>query len=138
MSDDAVRVLIVDDSALMRNIIKRTVEEDPGLEVAGIAMNGRFAVQKIPLLDPDILVLDLEMPEMNGIEFLKERQKQGWDIPVVILSAVATQGARITMEALTLGASDPRHPQRPPPRPDRLHPRGRGRRPPDPSRSGKK
>lgn len=99
-------VLIVDDSALMRNLIKRMVENDPELEVAGIAMNGRFALQKIPNLKPDIIVLDLEMPEMNGIEFLKERDKQGLKIPVVILSSIATKGARVTMEALALGASD--------------------------------
>jgi two-component system chemotaxis response regulator CheB len=90
----------------MRNLIGKMVEETPGLAVAGKAMNGRFALQKIPDLKPDIIVLDLEMPEMNGIDFLKERKRQGIRIPVIILSSIAARGAEITMEALALGASD--------------------------------
>ena len=105
MSDE-VSVLIVDDSALMRNLIGRMIEDTPGLCVAEKAMNGKFALDKIPRVHPDVIVLDLEMPEMNGIEFLKERKKQGIDIPVVILSSIARRGAEITMEALSLGASD--------------------------------
>ena len=103
---DEISVLIVDDSALMRNLIGRMIEDTPGLVVAEKAMNGVFALQKIPRVNPDIIVLDLEMPEMNGIEFLKERKKRGIDIPVVILSSIAARGAVITMEALSLGASD--------------------------------
>ena len=103
---DEISVLIVDDSALMRNLIGHIVEDTPGLVVADKAMNGQFALQKIPRCNPDIVILDLEMPEMNGIEFLKERKKSGIDIPVVILSSIAAKGAEITMEALSLGASD--------------------------------
>jgi two-component system chemotaxis response regulator CheB len=103
---DEISVLIVDDSALMRNLIGRMVEDTPGLTIADKAMNGRFALQKIPRVNPDVICLDLEMPEMNGIEFLKERKKQGIKIPVVILSSIAARGAEITMEALSLGASD--------------------------------
>jgi two-component system chemotaxis response regulator CheB len=103
---DEVSVLIVDDSALMRNLISKMVEATPGLVVADKAMNGLFALQKIPRCNPDAIVLDLEMPEMNGIEFLKERKKQGITIPVIILSSIARRGAEITMEALALGASD--------------------------------
>jgi two-component system chemotaxis response regulator CheB len=69
-------------------------------------MNGICALQKIPRVNPDVICLDLEMPEMNGIEFLKERKKLGIDIPVIILSSIAEQGAAVTMEALSLGASD--------------------------------
>ena len=105
MSDE-ISVLIVDDSALMRNLIGHMVEDTPGLVIAEKAMNGAFALQKIPRVNPDVIVLDLEMPEMNGIEFLKERKNRGIDIPVVILSSVAARGAQITMEALSLGASD--------------------------------
>ena len=101
-----ISVLVCDDSALMRNLIGRIIENTEGLTLAGKAMNGRFALEKIPKLKPDIIVLDLEMPEMNGIEFLKERKKRGIDIPVVILSSVAKKGAEVTMEALSLGASD--------------------------------
>ena len=103
---DEVSVLIVDDSALMRNLIGHMIEESPGLVIAEKAMNGKFALDKIPRVNPDIIVLDLEMPEMNGIEFLKERKKRGITIPVVILSSIARKGAEITMEALSLGASD--------------------------------
>jgi two-component system chemotaxis response regulator CheB len=103
---DEISVLIVDDSALMRNLISRMVEATPGLTVADKAMNGIFALQKIPRCNPDAIVLDLEMPDMNGIEFLKERKKQGITIPVIILSSIARRGAEITMEALALGASD--------------------------------
>jgi len=103
---DEISVLIVDDSALMRNLIGRMIEDTPGLAIAEKAMNGIFALQKIPRVTPDVIVLDLEMPEMNGIEFLKERKNRGINIPVVILSSIAAKGAEITMEALSLGASD--------------------------------
>ena len=103
---DEIAVLVVDDSALMRNLISRMIDDTPGLAVADKAMNGQFALQKIPRVNPDVIVLDLEMPEMNGIEFLRERKKRGIEIPVVILSSIAEKGAEITMEALSLGASD--------------------------------
>jgi two-component system, chemotaxis family, protein-glutamate methylesterase/glutaminase len=103
---DEISVLVVDDSALMRNLIGRMIADTPGLTVAEKAMNGNFALQKIPRVEPDVICLDLEMPEMNGIEFLKERKNRGIDIPVVILSSIAARGAAVTMEALSLGASD--------------------------------
>ena len=106
MENEKISVLIVDDSALMRNVIGRIVEGSPNLLVAGKAMNGEFALQKIPGLDPDIIILDLEMPQMNGIEFLKERKRRGIEVPVVILSSIAKRGAEVTMEAISLGASD--------------------------------
>ncbi|MCM1321559.1 MAG: chemotaxis response regulator protein-glutamate methylesterase [Bacteroides sp.] len=103
---DDINVLVVDDSALMRNIISRIIENTPGLAVAGKAMNGEFALEKIPVCHPDIIVSDIEMPVMGGIEFLKERKKRGIDIPVIILSSVAVEGAAVTMQCLELGASD--------------------------------
>lgn len=99
-------VLVCDDSALMRNLISRIIDGADGLAVVGKAMNGKFALQKIPHLKPDLILLDIEMPEMNGIEFLRERRKQGIKVPVVILSSLAKRGAKVTMEALNLGASD--------------------------------
>jgi two-component system chemotaxis response regulator CheB len=105
MADD-ISVLVVDDSALMRNLISKMIEATDGLSVADTAMNGKFALQKIEKHDPDVVVLDLEMPEMNGIEFLRERKKRGIRIPVIILSSIAEKGAAVTMEALGLGASD--------------------------------
>ena len=106
MSINDISVLVCDDSALMRNLIGRIIENADGLTLAGKAMNGKFALEKIPKLKPDVIVLDLEMPEMNGIEFLKERKNRNMDIPVVILSSIAQKGAEVTMEALSLGASD--------------------------------
>ncbi len=99
-------VLVVDDSALMRNMLKKIISSDEELEVVGVAMNGRFATQKIPMLMPEVIVTDLEMPEMNGIEFLKWREEEEVDIPVIVLSAHAKEGAAVTMEALSHGASD--------------------------------
>ena len=101
-----IKVLIVDDSALMRSLIGKIVDGTPGLTVADKAMNGRFALQKLDRVQPDIIVLDLEMPEMNGIEFLRERKRLKIDIPVIILSSIAKEGARVTMDCLELGASD--------------------------------
>lgn len=101
-----IKVLIVDDSALMRSLIGKIVDGTPGLTVADKAMNGRFALQKLDRVQPDIIVLDLEMPEMNGLEFLRERKKLNIDIPVIILSSIAKEGARVTMDCLELGASD--------------------------------
>lgn len=103
---EQISVLVCDDSALMRNLVSRIVDDIDGFKVVGTALNGQFALQKIPVLKPDIIILDIEMPVMNGIEFLKERKARGIDIPVIILSSVATEGAAITMQALELGASD--------------------------------
>ena len=101
-----IRVLIVDDSALMRNLISRVVEQSPGLTVVGKAMNGQFALESIPVCKPDIIVLDIEMPVMNGLQFLEECKKARIDIPVVMLSSLTTEGASVTMHCLELGASD--------------------------------
>ncbi len=106
MSSPKIQVLIVDDSALMRNLVGRIIESEPTFEVVGKAMNGMFALKKLETLDVDVIVLDLEMPEMNGIEFLKKRKELKIEIPVIILSSIARRGAEITMEALSLGASD--------------------------------
>ncbi|GMO55947.1 MAG: chemotaxis response regulator protein-glutamate methylesterase [Termitinemataceae bacterium] len=106
MAADDVNVLVVDDSALMRNLISKMIEATEGLKVVDTAMNGKFALEKIPRANPDVIVLDLEMPEMNGIEFLKQRRKMGIGVPVIILSSKAEEGAAVTMEALSLGASD--------------------------------
>jgi len=103
---EQISVVVCDDSALMRNLVGKMVENSDGLVLAGKAMNGRFLLQKLPRLQPDVIVLDLEMPDMNGIDFLKERKARGIEIPVIILSSIARRGAQVTMEALSLGASD--------------------------------
>ena len=103
---DNIEILVCDDSALMRNLISRIIDETEGLNVCGTAMNGKFALQKLGQLKPDLVLLDIEMPEMTGVQFLEERKKRGIDVPVVILSSVATKGAAVTMKCLELGASD--------------------------------
>ena len=103
---DNIDILVCDDSALMRNLISRIIDETEGLAVCGTAMNGKFALQKLEQLKPDLILLDIEMPEMTGVQFLEERKKRGIDVPVVILSSVATKGAAVTMKCLELGASD--------------------------------
>ncbi|HOJ63672.1 MAG TPA: chemotaxis response regulator protein-glutamate methylesterase [Spirochaetota bacterium] len=104
--ESKIKVMVVDDSALIRNLVTKELSKSSLIEVVGTAINGRFALNKLDKLQPDIIILDLEMPEMNGIEFLQERQKLGINTPVIILSAHAKKGAKITLEALALGASD--------------------------------
>lgn len=101
-----ISVLVCDDSALMRNLISRIIENTQGLSVCAKAMNGQMALEKVEELKPDVVVLDIEMPIMNGIEFLRERKARRWNVPVIILSSIAEEGAPVTMEALELGASD--------------------------------
>ncbi len=103
---DDISVLVCDDSALMRNVISRVIDSTPGMKVVDKAMNGQFLINKIPLAKPDVIILDIEMPVMTGIEFLRYRKVHGPDIPVIILSSIAEKGAAVTMEALELGASD--------------------------------
>ena len=100
-----VRVLVIDDSALMRKLIPKILERDPAIEVVGTAMDGNFGLKKIRELEPEVVTLDLEMPGLNGIDTLKEIMRQ-WRLPVVVVSSHSTAGASITLKALTLGAFD--------------------------------
>ena len=100
-----VRVLVVDDSALMRKLIPRILERDPVIEVVGTAIDGFFALKKIEELSPDVVTLDLEMPGVNGIDTLKEIMRR-WRLPVIVVSSHSTTGAAITLKALALGAFD--------------------------------
>ena len=100
-----VRVLVIDDSALMRKLIPRILEQDASIEVVGTAMDGNFGLKKIKELAPQVVTLDLEMPGLNGIDTLKEIMRR-WKLPVIVVSSHSTAGAAITMKALTLGAFD--------------------------------
>ena len=103
---DVLNVQICDDSALMRNLVSRIINETPGMKVVGKAMNGKMLLEEVPVIKPDVIVLDIEMPVMTGVEFLQERKKLRWDVPVIILSSIATKGAAVTMQCLELGAVD--------------------------------
>lgn len=100
-----VRVLVVDDSALMRKLIPRILEQDSSIEVVGTAMDGNFALKKIDDLSPDVVTLDLEMPGLNGIDTLKQIMRNQ-RLPVIVVSSHSTAGASITFKALALGAFD--------------------------------
>lgn len=102
---DPVRVLVVDDSALMRKLIPQILATDSSIEVVGTAMDGRFGLKKIEELKPQVITLDLEMPGLNGIDTIKEIMRR-WKLPVIVVSSHSTAGASITLKALGLGAFD--------------------------------
>lgn len=99
------RVLIVDDSALVRKLLRDVISDDPEMEVAGIATNGVEAIRAIGELDPDVVTMDIHMPEMDGLTALEYIMRKH-PLPVVMLSALAQKGAEPTLKALELGAVD--------------------------------
>ncbi|HPG88366.1 MAG TPA: chemotaxis response regulator protein-glutamate methylesterase [Hyphomicrobium sp.] len=101
----AIRVLVVDDSATMRHMIKATLARDPGIEVIGEAEDPLIARQAIKQLNPDVVTLDVEMPNMNGLEFLEKIMRLR-PMPVVMVSTLTRQGAEATIQALEMGAVD--------------------------------
>ena len=102
---EKVRVLVVDDSALMRKLIPIILERDPEIEVVGTAMDGAFGIRKIVELKPDVVTLDLEMPRMDGIETLRMIMRST-PLPVIVFSSHSKEGAYSTFKALALGAID--------------------------------
>ena len=103
---ERIRVMVVDDSAVIRRMVTRALEQDPSLEVVGTAANGAIGLQRIPELNPDVVTLDIEMPEMNGLEMLHHLHRDHRMLRVIMLSTLTQHGAAITLEALTLGADD--------------------------------
>lgn len=104
-SNNHIRVLVVDDSALVRSILSQGLSLDPEIEVVGTANDPYIACDKISKLQPDVLTLDVEMPKMDGVEFLKQLMPQH-PIPVLMVSALTKKGKQITLEALEAGAVD--------------------------------
>lgn len=105
MTKKKIRVLVIDDSALAREIISKGISRDPEIEVIGTAMDVYVARDKIVFRKPDVLTLDIEMPRMDGVEFLKKLMPQ-YPLPVVIVSSMSKSGAKVTLEALEYGAVD--------------------------------
>ena len=100
------RILIVDDSAVMRSLLRSVVTTDAGLEVAGTAADGASALASLAQLQPDLILLDVEMPVMDGLVTLRELRRRGNRMPVIMCSSLTQRGARVTIEALACGASD--------------------------------
>jgi len=102
---EKIRVLVVDDSALMRKLIPQVLLHDPSIEVVGTAMDGLIGLRKIDELRPHVVTLDLEMPRMDGIEMLKQITRKR-HVPVIVVSAHSEEGASLTLKALAFGAFD--------------------------------
>jgi two-component system, chemotaxis family, protein-glutamate methylesterase/glutaminase len=102
---ERIRVLVVDDSALMRKLIPQVLLRDPSIEVIGTAADGAIGLKKIEELRPHVVTLDLEMPRMDGIEMLRQITRK-YRLPVIIVSAFSERSASITLKALSLGAFD--------------------------------
>lgn len=100
-----IRVLVVDDSALMRKLIPQILQRDPAIEVVGTAMDGAIGLKKLAELRPHVVTLDLDMPRMDGIEMLRQITGKH-HMPVIVVSAQTERGATITLKALSLGAFD--------------------------------
>ncbi len=101
-----IKVLVVDDSALMRKIISDMINEESDMETIDIARNGEDLLIKLSKNKPDIITLDVEMPKMDGITALKELKKMNINVPVIVLSSVSQKGPHLTMECLAAGAFD--------------------------------
>ena len=100
------RVLIVDDSVVFRKILAEALGKHPGINVVGTACNGKEAISKVRLLHPDLLILDVEMPEMDGLATLDELKKQHLKAGVIMFSTLTSSGAKTTIDALSKGAFD--------------------------------
>jgi two-component system chemotaxis response regulator CheB len=101
-----IRVLVVDDAAVFRRFVSEELSRDPALEVVGTAANGSIALARMTQVTPDVVILDVEMPEMDGLATLSELRKTHPRLPVIMFSALTERGAEATLDALALGATD--------------------------------
>jgi two-component system chemotaxis response regulator CheB len=101
-----IRVLVVDDAVVFRRLVSQELSSDPAIEVVGTAANGRIALAMMTQVSPEVVILDVEMPEMDGLATLVEIRKKYPRLPVIMFSALTERGAAATLDALALGASD--------------------------------
>ena len=102
----AIKVLVVDDSVVIRRLVTDVLTGDPDIEVVGTAVNGSAALTKIEQLQPDLVTMDIEMPGMDGIEAVRQVRATGSRIPIIMFSTLTERGAMATLDALAAGASD--------------------------------
>jgi two-component system, chemotaxis family, protein-glutamate methylesterase/glutaminase len=103
---DEIRVMVVDDASVVRSLVSRWVEETPGLKLAAALKNGREAIERLDHARPDVVVLDVEMPELDGISTLPKLLERRRDLAVIMASALTRDHAEVTLKALALGAAD--------------------------------
>lgn len=101
-----IRVLVVDDSVVIRRLVTEALAADSAIEIVGIAQNGRVAVERVKELNPDAVTMDIEMPVMNGIEAVRALRRTHPRLPIVMFSTLTERGASATLDALAAGASD--------------------------------
>lgn len=102
----AIRVLVVDDSVVVRRLVTDALAADPRVEVVGTASDGRRALARVEQLKPDVVTMDVEMPDMNGIEAVRALRTSGSRVPIIMFSTLTERGAAATLDALVAGASD--------------------------------